>query len=784
MAHNQMSYDIRAAIETNFSDSIFNDTACQAVENFINFCLHETKERTGVAYNILITCDKPALCKDFIERMQRTISFLQPNANTSSLSIDENTLLANPGIIKNAEKKYSFLIISQLNAQDSPGWQSVKKAIEETPGLTTILCATKELVQNRLIKDEHLYYRIFAHSSHLELTEPDSDDIYRLIIKRLKASYALSEAFENDMKSYIDTVYPKADLREKEFLDDLYARVIRAYFSRSVLENEIPNDCVPPYKKVLEPNAPAEETLSEVMPESDRPVLTLESKKRDTLNVLLVALSTFAGRPDSPTVYRSPNKYVYSEGGHTYEGSYYYQLEPVPKMLAKYFSDQPVTDTLDKIILLCSEASRTPKEVQLPDSTLTVSPEEFFRESVKAWMNPAIPDEEKFISVKMDENNPSAGISEVIAQIRELNAKQANRSLGKLELYIDNHGGFRGVQLSLEAIISLLRQENIPVKEIYGMNFDGSTGTILKQDAEFIMFDFVSGINEFTNYGRIDSLQRYFEMHSGQSETKDVNAKILLNTITKIAESIQTCQITEFKEGLNELSAFYKRRQSQKIDNDSYLRLFIDNIEHDYDELLKPNHSTLDEIEWCLNKGFYQQCLTLIEGRIPQDLRRHKIMNYNDKAENHAKNDKQGKNFDPNVFLLNGVINDNQLELSKPYPQVPNFLRAHQTVRSYHHELAHSKEKLSELILRNNPKPGNAFQYSVEFRAKNMLQLKYFLMLHRCFKSMRNDVNHASAKKNHVSVPLNNLRVALQTYVALGREIILNEPVDWTKYGA
>ena len=42
------------------------------------------------------------------------------------------------------------------------------------------------------------------------------------------------------------------------------------------------------------------------------------------------------------------------------------------------------------------------------------------------------------------------------------------------------------------------------------------------------------------------------------------------------------------------------------------LKLFIGNIQSDYGKLLENNHLVIDEIEWCLKKGYLQQAMTLI----------------------------------------------------------------------------------------------------------------------------------------------------------------------------
>ena len=77
-----------------------------------------------------------------------------------------------------------------------------------------------------------------------------------------------------------------------------------------------------------------------------------------------------------------------------------------------------------------------------------------------------------------------------------------------LNIWIDSQGGTCDVNMLLNAIISTLRLLGINSKGIYAVNFYNKEGTVINQTSTYQIIDFVSGINEFTLYGRAESIVR------------------------------------------------------------------------------------------------------------------------------------------------------------------------------------------------------------------------------------------------------------------------------------
>jgi hypothetical protein len=270
------------------------------------------------------------------------------------------------------------------------------------------------------------------------------------------------------------------------------------------------------------------------------------------------------------------------------------------------------------MILLCTKQTREKEEtVEITYSNgqkgyYQGTALDYFKSQIESYMNPEA--EDKFVVVEIDEKNIEEGISETINRVREIQNPR---------LYLDTHGGFREIFLVAEAVISLLKIDGIEAQGIYGIEYrQGDDNKIVDGSGGFHIFDFVSGMNEFINYGRIDSLEAFLQKHMEKDLKTSKQQEELISCIKKISEGIQLCNIPAYEDGLDKLTKYYQEKEPRKdLDGHSYLFIFEENIKNDYGVLLSSERTVIDEIKWCRKKGFYQQVLTLIESRIPPYLK-------------------------------------------------------------------------------------------------------------------------------------------------------------------
>jgi hypothetical protein len=163
--------------------------------------------------------------------------------------------------------------------------------------------------------------------------------------------------------------------------------------------------------------------------------------------------------------------------------------------------------------------------------------------------------------------------------------------------------------------------------------------------AEFRVFDFVSGIQEFLQYGRIDSLERFLRSNP---ELKDEASERLMDCLGEIAEGIQFCSVRTFDRGLDRLAACYRETPSV---GSPYIEMFRETIRDDFGRLLAQDRTIMDTLEWCCRKGFYLQAFTIVESEVPRELRRRGIFVHDEASA--AAVEMPGWDGDPSVQMFN-----------------------------------------------------------------------------------------------------------------------------------
>ena len=493
------------------------------------------------------------------------------------------------------------------------------------------------------------------------------------------------------------------------------------------------------------------------------------SNTNSPFNVLLLSLSIFSGYN------RSSGEYGVSESSFEIDGerfSYFYQMEPVPRKLIKELGH------LDHVIMLATEKTRSPASIVLKNGggeivcKETISPEDFMRNRLMSFLSSDLPSDSLFETLDINEQNPEKGIGDTVKYLRTLKRQHPD-----LHLYVDVHGGFRDTSLILEALLSLLKSE-ITVQNIYTVRYVNNTAAI-EIDSSTKIFDFVSGINEFTQYGRIDSLQRYYK------DNDDPSIQELMTHIERIAAGIQLCNIPMFERGLNNLKAYFDN-SSSTLENSSdeasplqYLELFRDTIRTDYGELLRTDRTAIQEIRWCLGKGFYQQCLTLIESKMPEDMFRIGLFNYDEAtlgqyADTHRGYDSKNLYIFNNTFpssikrAFNEAYSNDRTRNYRRHTRFENRLLSYLGNETYlniresgalRNELYFFRHTLSF----STQEEQATRTYPVRLKNENITDLFSFFVLHTALKRLRNFSNHAG--NSNVNISIASIKTAIQTYI-------------------
>ena len=331
------------------------------------------------------------------------------------------------------------------------------------------------------------------------------------------------------------------------------------------------------------------------------------------MNVLLLALSTVSNGKLNCFSYRYRDE-------PSFNG--YYQLEPIPKFLNEKLEKEK-QEHLDCIITLnTKEVNSSVLDTVICNSKNGIEYEfcnitaKIFFEKMLCNGQKAFQQMPKIISIPIDVDDIVPGIILAMNQLRKL-----KENSNDFNLYIDMHGGPRNTQMTFQTILSLLKHESIYPSSIYTIIMNKSKPNTIKDDTKYFDYiDFVSGMNEFLNFGKPISIKSLNNLN-------DLSLRDFTEKANQVADALTLCDMSAFQKSLEDMSNWLNNRE---IKQDSLLELFIKNIRMDYGVLLKENHDVIDEIQWCLTKGYLQQALTLIESKMPEELFKKGIFSYDE----------------------------------------------------------------------------------------------------------------------------------------------------------
>lgn len=609
-----------------FEDVFLPERFFEATRNLLLFRMRaERLSLEDIPYNLTLETENTEKAQRYAEKLAAVMDSLRLKRNKVIFSSEKKLL---SGELRFDDPACAIIFITQCTDAIFEKIDGLTALFAKTPWVTKILCLTHE--QTARLRNDHeaFFFRVIGHefSNHISSFALRDRDILPALLFKLSQRFTLRSDFVSGISDYITCVYPKADLRGEAFVNDLFERVLRQFAHSSVQPDSIGADCVPYYKKPaadvspVEKPAPAVEKPAPVVERSapdtqkpDLPEYTASdlgfvnhkisltpqrgSQKGKPKNVLLLALSTF---------YQTMKTSYFIYDDKLYTGIY--QLDPIPKMLCDKLAKKG--EYIDYVFLLDStESDEKPIHPEVTDDEVPEndpfrhyrfigSPLEFFKHRTRKYVSPNNPDEEKYLCFITDKIDPSDGITAAAEKIREFR---------DVNLYIDIHGGLRYVSIAMEAIASLLNNENVKSMEVYTVEFSKSAPkekpTPIHKDTTHELFSFVSGINEFINFGRADSLEKYLKSRDSQ----------LTKAIKEMADGISVCNIGKLENGVKALQEYYKTDLSE----DNYLKIFRETIRDEFDSLLNENAGALEMIEWCEKKGHFQAALTMIESKMP-----------------------------------------------------------------------------------------------------------------------------------------------------------------------
>ena len=373
-------------------------------------------------------------------------------------------------------------------------------------------------------------------------------------------------------------------------------------------------------------------------------------------NILINNLSLVNFRsPELNTYYlNTPESQSFSEHERTFKG--FYTNEPVTQVLLRKFSNEEKGEKLDMILSLTSEKVLTEKirinneEILAEVSKhLSCSPEEVSQLTHYTYY-------EKFVTnmfsnehlIEGEELNAAKPLMEPI-RIPDLpEASDIHSAVLKLSqqiihlyanhpegcrLFMDYTGGDRSTSTLLIALTKMLELRQIHVNNILAVvNFDAKTrrGEIRERIDVNYIFDFISGLNEFSNYGKCDLLDQYFQKSQSQNSIQlSPDAQKVLEKIHYVSDQIQLCRSSRIAPSIGELVNAIEHYIQHDTVHDPIFDYLIQDIKTNYASIYTGSQrTTINIIRWCLEKNLIQQAVTMYTELIPQELVKQRIVYY------------------------------------------------------------------------------------------------------------------------------------------------------------
>ena len=476
-----------------------------------------------------------------------------------------------------------------------------------------------------------------------------------------------------------------------------------------------------------------------VVPEE---VNEMDEKKEEEKaeNVILLSMSTL---PDK--VKQNKFKFETGEEERIFYGKS--QLSPDTKTILSILDAKG--EAIDRIVILATKEAREKKERSLIDgegkeiSKENVDAVSFFEDEILAYVAKRKENSEdgeyclwnlsltrdKFVVVDLDKyapENTEEVIYDAVKAIKGDDDKEIN-------LYINMQGGIRSTMMKMNAITELLETQNVKIVGRYANNYNGREPQPYESASvgdDYRPYELVTAMTIFKKYGRGEKLLEYFS-----DADKYPLAKKLAEVIKLAADSIQLCDVDRFDEAIEAIRNFdeeYKESEASPT-----LKIIYQDIKSDYESILNAEHKYVAQIRWCLNKGFLQQAMTILESKMPDEYVRSGILYFCQKGQEEDVLNKLELMYE-NYYLTPDKQKDSkEAYMMKNVNHV--FINGFVTIKKDDKIYFINSRFKSSNICWIYGKPGFNFKKKVHKSCEAYKEIK----------AIRNEMNHAQSRKNN-----------------------------------
>ncbi len=600
----------------------------ETIGGFFKFTMNK-QENNYLNYALLVKYSDEEQKNFFLETLVDCFDKIDDLKKYTLKHAEEDVYIKRGGISKLKLGSEDILIVDLKESGDN---SFIQEDFLKNPGVIKIACISQSDYSKRFLNEKQFLYSVF--NRRISLQEVAPQNISARFLRELKKKYKTTKEYDDELYYYVDTIYDFADRKGDEFVKDLIERTeVKLSEDKGLSEylngkNKIDvdkiekSDRVAARKEIEEQekkkNTEIKEPEAKVEVEKIFPGATDEGEREE--NVLLITMSTFNAKNVITNTY-----YFTEESG---EKKYFYgisQLEPGTKRVL--YKLEKEKKKINRIVII--ETKETYETIIPADQQ---NEEIKKRTAVMLYLNRIreyldIDNKDDYIKNYFDNNlfkhehvDAADFIIKTINDIKGDNGKEIN-------LYIDTQGGLRDLNTQMNAVLELLKNQKVKIAGRYLSDFKNGQkeNRIMEVDDRYRTYDFLIAMNSFERYGQGKDLVEYLK--KDKSLENDENAKLIVDSIKKASDAISLCRANAFDDAITEL----QRALTNRDNNNTLIDVVAQDIRNDYKSVWGAKDKAeryINQIKWCLGKGFIQAAITFCEAKIPYVLVKSGIIYY------------------------------------------------------------------------------------------------------------------------------------------------------------
>lgn len=203
------------------------------------------------------------------------------------------------------------------------------------------------------------------------------------------------------------------------------------------------------------------------------------------------------------------------------------------------------------------------------------------------------------------------GLSDIAGKLERFSKAHEDE---KIYLHADMTGGFRHASMMMLSIMQLTSFLGIRIGQV--LYSEPKQESVYVANKVHAMFDLISGVEEFVQFGSIHTLQRYFN-RSAKNQSNELSN--LLEAMKNFSDGIRLCRTDAIRPimlKLRKCIEIFEHSGGKSPEEHIFLQL-LQRVKEEYALVTQADASEIDVIRWCMKKGHWQQAMTFATERLP-----------------------------------------------------------------------------------------------------------------------------------------------------------------------